>query len=212
MLIGAWARLKPGEIKVLDVGTGTGLIALMIAQRSKEAIITGIEIDEDSFCEAEENINNTEWKNRIELLHANFNIYAKESRIKFDLIVSNPPFFDNGIVSPEENRANARHNLTLTLENFMKNASYLLNEDGVLSIILPYDQESKMIECAMANGLFLNRICYVKGSPQVKIKRILCEFSKIETECIKDELVIEEERHKYTDDYIRLTKEFYLKM
>lgn len=208
VLLGAWSKAKEGN--VLDIGTGTGLIALMLAQRTKTALIDTIEIDEAASKEAQKNFNNSAWKARLTSINSSLQNYQPQK--KYDLIISNPPFFIDATKAPDFNRNNARHTDTLSFEELIKAAKLLLTDDGILSLILPTNEANLFIELTHNSTLFLKRKCLVKPNPNKAAKRILMEFSFSKTEIIEDELTIETEtRHQYTNEYKTLTKDFYLK-
>ena len=207
VLLGSWSNSKKSN-EILDIGCGTGLIALMLAQRNSKASITAIEIDEIASREAKQNINNSNWNERICIINTSLQDFKTE--IKFDLIVSNPPFFP--ATKFNERRDIARHTNSLSFEDLIKNAASLLAERGNLSVIIPEKSRIYFCETAARFSLFCNRICYVKGTQNSESKRVLMEFSFIEYNLKKEYLVIEKARGQYTNDYIDLCQNFYLKM
>lgn len=213
VLLGAWCACNETTQSVLDIGAGTGLISLMIAQRAVNANIIGIEIDEPAYKEAEYNFALSKWGKRLNAINTDFVEFAKMYNKTFDLIVSNPPYFDNGILASKSGRALARHELSLSLESLFVNSARLLACGGKIAVVYPYSSFSKMKDCAQDAGLYLSRYTKVfstADSPEPK--RILCEFTTTSSPIKVDNLIIEIERHVYTQDYIRLTKDFYLKM
>ena len=210
VLLGAWADAGTGHTRILDVGAGTGLISLMMAQRNPEAEITGIEIEENSYNEAIENIANSPWRNRISVVNENYLEYTSSE--KFDMIVSNPPFFTNGLLAPNQARATARHAQELDIFSFLEKAESLLNDNGIISFIYPYADLQLVNESVKKAGLYLNKINYVYPRADLPCKRILCECSRTETHLVERSFSIELDRHIYTPEYIELTKDFYLKM
>lgn len=210
VLLGAWASVS-GKKKITDVGTGSGLIALMLAQRSN-AEIQAIDIDASACLQATENIADSIFNNRIQVHHASLAEFAVQHKEQYDLIVSNPPYFKASLLSPVHERNLARHNDSLSLESLIADSLKLLSAQGCIALILPYDQEEELNHLVARHNLFFSRKTYIRPLPNADYKRILAEISIYESQCKQDELTIEESRHKYTKEYINLTKDFYLKM
>lgn len=210
VLLGAWATTS-GKKNILDIGTGTGLIALMLAQRS-EADIYAIDIDSSASIQAKENVEASPFANRIQVCHSSLSEFVNNNDLQFDLIVSNPPYFKASLLSPIHERNLARHNGTLSLESLIEDSLKLLAPEGSMAFILPYDQEDELHNLATASKLNYSRKTYVRPKPDADYKRILVEICKHDTTYQEDELIIEESRHQYTSKYIELTKTFYLKM
>lgn len=208
VLLGAWATCTDST-KILDVGTGSGLISLMLAQRSK-AIIDSIDIDKDAYIQAKINFEQSIFRERLNSYHIDFLNYHPED--KYNLIVSNPPYFSNSLHSPEESRTVARHNKELDLVSFIKKAKSLLSPQGIISIILPYDTFDTIQSICKENNLFLSRKTTVKPTEDKPAKRVLLEYSDIYQEVKEEEFYIEKSRHHYSNEFITLTKDFYLKM
>ena len=209
VLLGAWTNVS-GVKNILDAGTGTGVIALMLAQRS-DAQITGIEIENKAAKEAAENANYSNWNNRISIKNISFQQFAETSTKKFDLIVSNPPFFVNNQKSKDNNLAIAKHNDLLPFSEMISGSIKLLEHNGKLALILPVEPAKIFIELAYKNGLFLNRLTQVRPNYRKEVHRFLMEFSKNKTEIETFELAIhEDDRSDFTPKYKNLTKEFYL--
>lgn len=211
VLLGAWTSVENAK-KILDVGTGTGLITLMLAQRSNADII-GIDIDPQTIVQATENINNSPWINRIQIIETAFQNYSITSFDRFDLIVSNPPYFVNSTKTPDKNRTAARHTDGLTHEELIENAYRLLTQTGKICIILPVNEGLKCMSYAQNTGLFCSKKVLVYPKPNGKAKRVLLEFSKIKLPTTETELTIETEvRQQYTSEFTCLVKDFYLKL
>jgi len=209
VLLGAWANCINAKT-VLDIGTGTGLIALMIAQRCN-AEIDAVEIDEHAVIQASENVANSLWNDRINVIHQSFQDFINHSERKYGLIVSNPPYFQNSLVAPDQKRANARHNSELQLDEIIAGATKLLTDDGILSVILPYIEGTLFILQASQKGLYCNRQTKVLPKPGREPKRLLLEFMKTKKPLVEQEIIIElNKRHSYSDAYKNLTKDFYL--
>jgi tRNA1Val (adenine37-N6)-methyltransferase len=211
VLLGAW--VATGSCRaILDVGTGTGLIALMLAQRSL-AGIDAIDIDEAAAGQATENIASSAFANRIQVFHAPFEEYASKAHRRYDLIVSNPPYFARSLKSPDTKKNLARHTDTLSLSSLLSGGKSLLAPDGRIALILPCQRESELMETAQENKLAVVRKTAVKPLPDAPPKRLLIELSaNVSAPCLTDTLIIEESRHQYTAGYRELTKDFYLKM
>lgn len=212
VLLGAWADVSYHPGSVLDIGAGTGLLALMLAQRSEAALIDAIEIDEGAYEQCVENFENSPWGDRLFCYHAGLDEFVEEIEDRYDFIISNPPFYDAGTPADEEPRNRARHNFSLPFEELLEGVSLLLTPEGRFNTIIPYTSEASFITLASHFGLFPNRLTRVKGHRDAEIKRSLLEFTLTEAPCAVSELVIEESRHHYTDAYIALTKDFYLKL
>lgn len=221
VLLGAWTSIKDNPNSILDIGTGTGLIALQLAQRSDALTIDAIEIDDNAFEQAVENFENSDWGNRLFCYHASLQEFTQEIDEQYDLIVTNPPFYIPTLSSTplpkgekviSEARKKARFYDSLPFENLIDSVSKLLSKNGTFLVIIPFKEEEKFIVLAKKHLLFPNKICRVKGNPQSEIKRSLLEFSFHKDETKIENLIIEIERHQYTAAYIALVKDFYLKI
>jgi len=212
VLLGAWANLEHNPKSVLDIGAGTGVIALMLAQRSSAQLIDAIEIDENAYEQCVENFENSSWSDRLFCYHASLEEFANEVEEKYHLIISNPPFYSDDFKSQKKQRDLARFSDAMPFKHLIESASKLLALNGRFSVIIPFKEEDYFIALASEVNLFPNSILRVKGNSTSEIKRSLIEFSFIEKDLNIKELIIETERHHYTQDYINLTKDFYLKM
>lgn len=211
VLLGAWANVKSTET-VLDIGTGTGLIALMIAQRCN-AFITGIEIDEQAALEAAENAKKSPWTNRILVKYISFQQFTATHEGKFDLVISNPPFFSNSVKNNNPRLSMARHNHKLPFSEMISGTLSLLAPGGRLAVILPVDEAEKFAELADSKGLFVSRKALVKPFPEKEPNRTLMEISRIKTEPEIDCFSIyDESRKNYSSEFIRLAADFYLRL
>ncbi|NQU86601.1 MAG: methyltransferase [Mariniphaga sp.] len=209
VLLGAWANVSNAK-EILDVGTGTGVIALMMAQRSN-AKITAIEIEKNSFKEASFNFQNSPWSNRFISINDSFQNYSSNSTEKYDLIISNPPFFENVSKALNQNRSNARHNDLLPFQDLIQGSFKLLNDTGRLAIVIPTEQSERIIFLAETIKLYIERLTKVKPKPGKPSHRHLIEFSMKKLNPLIDELTIEKEtHHNFTMEYKNLTKDFYL--
>jgi tRNA1Val (adenine37-N6)-methyltransferase len=211
VLLGAWATSKT-EASILDIGTGTGVIALQLAQRSAAEIIDAIEIDGPAFEQAVENFENSPWGDRLFGYHASLQEFAEEIEDCYELIVSNPPFYTGAFPSEDAQRNKARFEDALPFAHLLAGVSHLLAAKGRFALIIPFQEETKLIESALPYGLHLQKCCRVRGNQHSPIKRSLLEFSFSKTQPAYSDLQIETERHVYTKEYIELVQDFYLKM
>ncbi|MDO5656092.1 MAG: methyltransferase [Flavobacteriaceae bacterium] len=210
VLTGAWAPFPENCKNALDIGSGTGIIALMLAQRHDSVEITGVEKDYESWKECCQNFNNSPWQHRLQAVNSsieNFN-----TQIKFDLIVSNPPFHTESTLSPNLRRDMARSASHLSFSKLVKKVETLLSKQGFFVIIFPYSSKEENLKTAMENQLFPQQILNIKGTPSTNYKRCLIRFGRKQVEMIEENLVIEKERHHYTEEFRHLVKDFYLKM
>lgn len=212
VLLGAWAPLDHHPFSILDIGTGTGLIALMLAQRSDAEQVDALEIDPDAFEQAADNFEASPWADRLFCFHAGLDEFVDEPEDTYDLILSNPPFHEEQTLSPDEARSQARFSGSLPLEELFEAATLLLSDDGVLAIIIPYKSEPLAAELAAASGLYPFRITRVKGTPDAAVKRSLMAFSRQQSQCEESDLTLELARHQYTDAFRDLVRDFYLKL
>jgi tRNA1Val (adenine37-N6)-methyltransferase len=209
VLLGACADIE-GVRSILDIGTGTGLISLMLAQRCP-AEITAIEPDEGSFKQTCENVSRSLWPERIRVVHTTIQNFDPEE-VKFDLIVTNPPYFIDSLKNPDPRKSAARHADSLTPDEILKGVLKFMNEDGSLQLILPYVEGNIFIAEASKYGLYCNSILKIRPLPSSEIRRLILKFSKIQKKPVESFLTIEHgRRHEFTQEYINLTKEFYLK-
>lgn len=212
VLLGAWARIPEGCSEVLDIGTGTGLLSLMLAQKFTDSNLMAVEIDQDSVIQANENFQNSKWKDRISLREISFQDFSLQISQKYDLIISNPPYFKDSLQASDSSRSIARHQFSLSLEELFSGVKNILNSNGYFSLILPADQKMKCLSLAKEVRLFPQRILHVRPNPDKKFIRVLIEFSFSMKDPSEHELIIEKgKRHEYSDEYIELTRDFYLK-
>lgn len=210
-LLGAWASLPDGEGAILDIGTGTGLIAIMAAQRAPEAHITAIDIDTDCVEQARDNVSATPWSDRIEVVGSPLQEFSPSHT--FDSIISNPPYFIDSLLSPDAARTTARHTTTLSFEDLVGGVLRLLAEDGTFSLILPPTEYSRFLSEARGK-LFEKRRCEVWSTPESGVKRIIAELTKTPPQDLPlvSRLIIEDKGPMgYSDEYKTLTRDFYLK-
>ena len=212
VLLGAWTDLERNPFSILDIGSGTGVISLMLAQRSSAELIDAVEIDETAYEQCVDNFENSPWLDRLFCYHASLGAFTEEIDDQYDLIVSNPPFYQDNYKSENKQRDLARFEDAMPFEHLVNCVLKLLTEDGIFSVIIPFKEEQHFMELASAVNLFPNRILHIKGNPSTQKVRSLVEFSFNKSVIQKEELIIETSRHQYTQEYINLTKDFYLKM
>ena len=212
VLLGAWVNLDFNPDSILDIGAGTGLIALMMAQRSNAETIDAIELNDAAYEQTVENFENSDWADRLFCYHASLQEFSDEIEDKYDFIISNPPFYTSTYKELSEERALARHSESLTYTDLLESTSKLLSEDGNCAFIIPFEEEKNFIKIAEKNKLYPNRITRVKGAINTVVKRSLLQFSFLKTETAYSELTLEMSRHNYTPEYKKMVQDFYLKM
>ncbi len=207
VLIGAYTKVENAK-KILDVGTGTGLIALMLAQKSN-AMVFGIDINEEAVKLARFNAEKSLFASRISISHCAFADYQE---LDIDLIVSNPPYFTTDVLAPDKNRALARHNIELTISELVFNINRLLKPDGRAIVIFPVEQSREFEQESLAAGFYIKSRLVIHPTQTKNPVRIITEISKSKSDTIIESLAIEKtQRHEYTEEYIRLTADYYLK-
>ena len=209
VLLGAWCPVEVAQ-RVLDVGTGCGVIALMVAQRNSDALIEGIDIDDAAIEEASLNFARSPWAERLTAKVADFNDLAGSDR--YDLIVSNPPYFTNGVLPTGDARTVARHTASLTYRQLIEGATRLLSDDGLLALITPTDAEGDIIEAATFASLPVRQVTRVIPVEGAQPKRTLWILSRHDMPYHEDTLTIAHSDGTFTNEYILLTGAFYLKM
>ena len=211
VLLGAWVSLD-GVQSVLDIGTGTGILALMAAQRSN-AMIVAIEPERDSFIQTGQNVAGSPWHERITIVNTTLQDYLPEHGLRFDTIITNPPFFHASLPNPDTRRAATRHTLTLTHLELLEAAQRLLAPAGTLQLVLPVTGAILFEEMASSAGLYCSRKLIVRPTPSLPPARVLMTLSGNNEGCDETEIVIEKRgRHIYSEEYVSLTKEFYLRL
>ncbi|GHC46484.1 tRNA1(Val) (adenine(37)-N6)-methyltransferase [Ulvibacter litoralis] len=212
VLLGAWTSIENNPNSILDLGTGTGIIALQLAQRSYCDQIDAVEIDTDAYEQCTDNFENSPWADRLFCYHASAQEFAMEIEESYDLIVSNPPFYSEDYKTDDKARDTARFTDALPFEHLIGCVHQLLSEAGTFALILPKKEEENFISMAAEAGLFPKRICRVKGTPTSEEKRSMITFTFQKTSPKLESLTLEISRHEYTEDYKNLVKDFYLKM
>ena len=222
LLLGAWAQ---GGSRVLDIGTGTGLIALMMAQRFPKAHVDAIDIDADAAAQAEDNARRSPFADRVAVRCVSLQEFEierpnnqttkrptpKTTNLKYDSIVCNPPFFTQSLQSPGNKRTLARHSVALPFDDLFRHARRLLSEDGVLSIVVPSDALSQIETAAAMNGMFLVRRCLVRTTRKKPVRRLLLSFSQKPSPFQNEEGIIQEAINEPSEWYRNLTCNFLLK-
>jgi len=213
VLLGAWCSLESLPKTILDIGTGTGIISLMLAQRSSAITIDGVEVDPSAYMQTVDNFENSDWSDRLYCYNTSFQKFVDDTNKEtYDLIVSNPPFYTEDYITKNSSRNKARFTSSLTFKELIGGISKILSKSGFFSTIIPFKEETTFICLAEQHSLHLNKICRVQGNKNSDIKRSLLTFSYHKKEINETNLTIENSRHKYTKEYIKLTSSFYLKM
>ena len=216
VLLGASMTIRSSDRHLLDIGTGTGTIALMAAQRlengQSDYSISAIDIDEASATEAAANFINSTWSDNLQVFHTSLDEFSRSvGNRRYDLIFSNPPYFEDSLNAPEIRRNNARHTSTgLSYREILDYASRSLSEDGRVSLVLPADTENSLCRHARMNGLHLFRIIRVRTVPRKAPSRIIAEFSRMRTDSVDDVVLTIQNEGKYTQEYLSLMHDFYL--
>lgn len=210
VLLGSWVDAKNAKY-ALDVGTGSGVLALMLAQRFSLLRITGIDIHRKSISEAAHNFQNSSWSPRLRAIEASL---AKFKPVdKFDLVVSNPPFFDTGYAGPKTDRSKARHTKTLSHAALLTAANALLNASGSLAVVIPALSKNSFQEMATSTGLHVWRTMVFKSKKEKPAERVLLQFSKSRPKAnSRSELVHYDSEGNWTEEYRSLTRDFYIKL
>lgn len=207
VMIAAWAGGENHK-KILDIGSGTGVTTLIMAQRFGEAEIVGVEANELAVRESRENVSRSPFAERVEIRHCGFQEFQETG---FDLAICNPPFFSASLKCPDKGRSDARHDDNLPLEELMSGVVKVLSDNGLFAMVYPAEREKEVIEQACRNGLWLKRLVRVRGTEEGALRRILAEFTKeSESQPVIEEKFIEKERQVYSEWFADLTKELYL--
>jgi tRNA1Val (adenine37-N6)-methyltransferase len=210
VMLGAWAQLE-GSKNVLDIGAGTGILALMVAQRTDAHIVT-VEPEPGSYMQAGLNISDSPWHKRITLINTTVQNYFPASGLLFDAVITNPPFFVDSLPNPDAGKAMARHSLTLSFRELLEAVLRLMTLSGALHLVLPVIEAEKFIEMAGPIGLHCQRMLIVRPTPAIPPSRVLMTLRSEKTSVEESTIVIEKGgRHHYSDEYVSLTKDFYLK-
>ncbi len=211
VLLGAWVEADQAQY-ILDIGTGTGLIAIMLAQRNAQAHIHGLDIDEEACRQAAENMARSPWHNRLKAIHQSVQDYARQSELTYDLLVSNPPFFTGGVLSESAHRSQVRHTVKLPHGDLLRTARQLLAPQGVFAVVLPLLEGLRFIELARDYRLYCERMTEVRTKPSKPVSRLLLQFTPFIPDTMRKEaLVLQQENdNSRTAEYRALTQAFYL--
>lgn len=209
---GAWTPVPTGAKQVLDIGTGTGLLSLMLVQRYKDIQIDAIELDEYAAAEAKDNVLNAPWSDRINVCHADVNTY--EYTYQYDYVICNPPFFNNSLLGPTQTRNQARHTVTLTFESLIRLLKQVLKPDGEASILLPIEAVDYWQSLLHGSGGYVSNILEIRPKATSKVNRmvLVCRFDDSQKDSKKEQLVIYNEDRTYTEAFAKLLSPFYLKL
>lgn len=207
-LLGGWFNCSKSE-NILDVGCGSGLIAIMATQRCN-ALVTGIEIDSNAAIQAEENVKNSPWSERIKIVNCDFLEYRTSKR--FDTIVCNPPYFVNSLKCDRSQRTLARHSDSLNCKEFFAKCAEISTDTATVNIIIPSDIAEEWLSAAKENGFYASRITHIKTTPKKAPKRVLMEFSRSETTTNEKTIIFEDGRGEYGEDVKNILRDFYLKI
>lgn len=210
VLLGAWVDTQDTHA-ILDIGTGTGVIAIMLAQRNQKAIVHGVEVDEASNIQAQQNMDNSPYAERLHSYLIDIQTYGKITDRKYDLIVSNPPFFTGGTLSATQDKTNVRHTVKLPHGDLLHAVKSLLTKEGKFCVILPLIEGLRFKELAERVGLFCTKMTEVRPRTEKAVERLLLQFENIEKPIVQNALVIQarDGRHDFTDEYINFVKDFY---
>lgn len=208
VLLGAWTQITENTKTALDIGSGTGLLTLMLAHKNKDILIDAIEIEENAFVESKDNFENSNWNNRLTPFHISLQKFTPTR--KYDLIITNPPYFLNSLKNELKNKSLARHTDSLSFEEIIEFCIQNLTSKGKLFLILPKEESDIFIEKSTTKNLFLNKKCTIKPNSNKPINRVLMEFSLTKTKVILEKMEIYKAQNVYSDKHFELTKEFYL--
>ncbi len=212
VILGAWAHLENHPDSILDIGSGTGILGLMLAQRCNASLIDAIEIDADAYEQCVNNFEQSPWADRLFCYHASLNEFVTEMDQQYDVIICNPPFYTENYKTANKQRDLARFTDAMPFNHLLLGVSKLLNPNGLFSVVIPYKEETAFLTLAKQFKLFPKHILHVKGNPTSNKKRSLITFSFYNETYTTKTLIVENSRHNYTTDYINLTKDFYLKL
>ena len=207
VLLGAWCDIQ-GAKRALDVGTGSGLIAMMMAQRNLALNIDAIDIDHDSITQASCNFENCQWSERLHAIEGDYVSFQLAK--KYDIIVSNPPFFNNGVLPPATSRMNARHTVSLSYDQLLAKSKSLLADSGKIAIVSPADCVNVILDACGINELFVSKIVEIFSVDDKPAKRILWEITSVSTTTTHSSIVIRNSNNEFTEEYRELCKDFYL--
>jgi tRNA1Val (adenine37-N6)-methyltransferase len=207
---GAWTPVDENVSSVLDIGTGTGLLSLMLAQRSEGIHIDAIELDEDAATQAVENITSSPWKDRIEVIHADVRNYVFNKQ--YDMVICNPPFFNNSLLGSNDGRNNVRHTLSLSYPDLFTVIGKALKPAGYASVLLPVAEHAEWERIVRANGWYFSRLLKVHPKGNVPANRVVSICTPLQTSCTEEALQIYDSGGSYTELFTGLMKNYYLRL
>jgi len=211
VLLGALVGIPEACERILDIGTGTGTIALMMAQRCPSAFVEAIDIDQASAEEAISNFEASPWSSRLKGIYASLEEYGSIlPETSFDLILSNPPYFENSLTNPDERKTDARHTASLSYREIFAFAETRLSAEGRVAFVLPAEVEDALCRAGRSHGLFLSRITRIRTTPKKQPKRIVAEFSRSRCTGAADSVLTIQDGGSYTAEYLELMHDFYL--
>lgn len=213
ILLGAWCDVQSAS-KVLDIGTGTGVIALMIAQRNKTAGIVGLDIDKSSAERAAKNFMSSAFSSRLLAMHTSVQEYSEHTSEKFDMIVCNPPFFSEGTISQDQRKAGVKHTIHLSHSDLLTAVCKLLEPGGVFNLVLPYREGMRLLDFSVDYGLFTKILTKVQSKHQKPLERLLIGLTNVPGKQVVNHLIIHDRDNpkQYSKEYVELTSPFYLFM
>jgi tRNA1Val (adenine37-N6)-methyltransferase len=210
VLLGSWVNAVDAS-EILDIGTGTGIIALMLAQKSFGQI-DAIDVDENACKQARENFMISPWFDRLNVIHQSFQEFSKTTIKKYDLIVSNPPYFHHASKPSEESRLNARHNELICFNELIEGVKRILVPHGRFCLILPFKEGKEFMDICLRHGLYCHELVRVKTKPDKLEKRFIMEFISSFGVMHESEFIIQDNDTTFSQEYIELTKDYYLSL
>ena len=211
VMLGAWAVMPSNQGALLDIGCGSGILSLIMAQRSQGKLnIDAIDIDEGAVEDSKNNFALSLWKESLNAICGNFVSFSKECDKKYDIVISNPPFFTEDTLSPDSKRVSARNTSSLSFECLFKGVSEIITPKGLFSMITPADSYTFLAQTALIQGFYLRRLTWVVTVEGTEPKRVLTEWSREQAQYTMDTLVVTTKDGLYTPQYKELTKEYYL--
>lgn len=213
-LFGAWAAARSSQFKshsLLDIGTGTGLLSLMLAQQLPDVIIDAVEMDEAASQQAKENFEASPWKERLKVHNTSIQQFASTAKHQYDVIISNPPFYENDLKSDDAKRNLALHSAELKLEELIKISSELLKDDGKLFILIPYNRTEQLSQL-IRDHFSIKEIVFVKQTPKHQFFRSMFLLEKEGSSTVTSEMVVMDGDGRYSDEFVGLLRDFYLKL
>ncbi len=210
VLLGAWTKIQNTKT-ILEIGTGSGVISIMLAQRS-EVKIEAIDIDKSSVNQASDNFKISPWNKHLAAKHFSLKEFIIESKNQYDLIVSNPPFFIDSLKSPNKNKTRSKHTDELSYSDLIQGLIHFLSPQGRACLILPFTESKSFINLARLENIYLNKQLLIKPKKSKQANRILMEFSFSKTTLEKDEIYLRKADNSFSDKYKNMSKDYYLNL